>query len=278
VNRRFYRAGQFAQKATVSIRTLHHYDREGLLSPSGHTESGYRLYTDNDLAALERILALKFLGFSLEEIRALVQSGPQSLQEVLAQQKEMMCAKRSQLDSIIAAIEKTEKVLQTGECDWDDLVHLIKEIQMDQNKEWVKKYFTPEQLQQMGELTAQSYSESAWAKLAEVHKDRAPWTEEDQKRVSAQWEAVYAEARRLTAAGADPAGDEALALAQQHNALVSAFTGGDPEVAAAVKQWWEKHNALPEAQRPLPQFTLDSTEDAFLKQALAVFQERQKQA
>jgi DNA-binding transcriptional MerR regulator len=274
VNRRFYRAGQFAQKAAVSIRTLRYYDEAGLLAPAGHTESGYRLYTDADLVNLQRILALKFLGFSLEEIKVLTGAGPQGLPDVLAQQKAMMRAKRAQLDRIIQAIEKTEQVLRSGQREWEDLVHVIKEIQMDQNKEWVHKYLTPEQQQQMAALTAQAYSESARAKLAE-RAAATPWTEEDQQRVSARWDAVYAEARRLNAAGADPAGPEGQALAQEHTALVEAFTGGDPEIAAGLKKWWQGHNALPEAQRPLP-YALSPAEGAFLNQVLAVYQQSRK--
>lgn len=269
---RYYRAGQFAQKGSVSIRTLRFYDKEGLLCPSGHTESGYRLYTDDDLGNLERILALKFLGFSLEEIKALVQSGPQKLRDVLAQQKGMMRDKRAQLDRILQAIEQTEKRLRAGRCDWEDLVLVIKEMQMDQNKEWVKKYFTPEQQQRLGGLVAESYSESAREKLATRATER-PWTEADQERVSAQWAAVHAEARRLAAAGADPAGPEAQALAQQHHDLIQAFTGGDPEVAAGLKQFWQKHNALPEGERPV-QIPLRPTEQQFLHQALAAYGQR----
>jgi DNA-binding transcriptional MerR regulator len=248
----------------VSIRTLRYYDQEGLLSPSGHTEAGYRLYTDTDLVNLQQILALKFLGFSLEEIKVMVRSGPQKLQDVLPQQKAMMREKPKQLDHIIEAIEKTETRLRTGECDWDDLVQLIQEIQMDQNEEWVKKYFTPEQQQQMAVLAEQSYSESARAKLAA----RGPWTEADQQRATAQWAAVHAEARRLTAAGADPAGAEAQALARQFQQLIRAFTGGDPEIAAGLKQWWQKHNALPANQQPI-QSPLNPEEQAFLHQAVA---------
>ncbi len=65
----YYFTGQFAQKAAVSVRTLQYYDKVGLLSPSLYTEAGYRLYTDEDLSSLQQILALKFLGFSLEEIK-----------------------------------------------------------------------------------------------------------------------------------------------------------------------------------------------------------------
>ncbi len=58
-----YRARQFANLAGVTVRTLHHYDRFGLLKPRRRTDAGYRLYEDRDLERLEQVVALKFLGF-----------------------------------------------------------------------------------------------------------------------------------------------------------------------------------------------------------------------
>src|SRR5205814_671378 len=135
------------------------------LAPSQYSESGYRLYTDSDLLNLQQILALKFLGFSLDEIKALVRTGPRSLQDVLAQQREMMKAKRDQLDAIIRAIDKTEHLLGAGQCDWDSLTKVIQAIQMEQDRDWVKNYLTQEQMEQMQKLSEQSYSEEARQKL-----------------------------------------------------------------------------------------------------------------
>jgi MerR family transcriptional regulator, thiopeptide resistance regulator len=75
LDQRFYQSSQFAQKASVSVRTLRYYDKMGLLSPSQYSKSGYRLYSNEDLLTLQNILALKFLSFSLEEIRLLLQAG-----------------------------------------------------------------------------------------------------------------------------------------------------------------------------------------------------------
>jgi DNA-binding transcriptional MerR regulator len=267
LDRGFYPAGQFARKAAVSIRTLRYYDQEGLLPPSRVTAAGYRLYTDADLVNLQQILALKFLGFSLEEIKALLRSEPRNLADVLAQQKAMMRAKRTQLDGIIHAITQAEQLLQAGECDWDSLVTVIQVIQMDQNKEWVNKYLTPEQQQQMQHLTEQSYSDADKEKL----RARAQgWTAADQEQATAQWAAVWESAKRLTAAGADPAGPEGQALAQQHNALIAAFTGGDADLRRGLQQWWHHHDQLPAPQRPF-QAPLTAPEQAFLDQALAAY-------
>ena len=67
----YYTSGEFAKKANVSIRTVRYYDKQGLLKPAGMSSGGYRLYTDSDFAKLQKILSLKYLGFSLDEIRSI---------------------------------------------------------------------------------------------------------------------------------------------------------------------------------------------------------------
>src|SRR5580765_3047795 len=62
------KVGELARRTGLTVRTLHHYDAIGLLKPSGHTASGYRLYTQNDIARLQQVISLRQLGFSLEEI------------------------------------------------------------------------------------------------------------------------------------------------------------------------------------------------------------------
>ena len=67
-----YRIGELASMTGVTVRTLHHYDNLGLLRPSGHSESGYRLYSQADLARLQQVMTLRYLGFPLERIRELL--------------------------------------------------------------------------------------------------------------------------------------------------------------------------------------------------------------
>ena len=67
--RKQYTTGEFAKKANVSIRTIHYYNDKKLITPSFVSEAGYRYYSDEDFAKLQKVLTLKHLGFSLEEIR-----------------------------------------------------------------------------------------------------------------------------------------------------------------------------------------------------------------
>jgi len=66
-----YHAREFANLAGVTVRTLHHYDRLGLLRPKRGL-NGYRAYGEQDLARLEQIVALKFVGLPLRRIKALL--------------------------------------------------------------------------------------------------------------------------------------------------------------------------------------------------------------
>ena len=58
--------------AHVSLRTIRYYDKQGILKPSFVNESGARFYTDEDFARLQQILLLKYLGFSLDDIREMI--------------------------------------------------------------------------------------------------------------------------------------------------------------------------------------------------------------
>ena len=275
MDQRFYHSSQFAQKASVTVRTLRYYDKVGLLSPSQYTESGYRLYTNEDLLSLQNILALKFLGFSLEEIRALLRTGPKRLEEVLAQQKAMMEEKRTQLGIIIEAIEETERLLQTKRCNWESIARVIQVIQMgQQNEHWSAKYFTPEQQKTMEELNRKSYSEEARQKLKTLHPNE--WTEEDQKHIDEQYRFVKQELGRLVALGADPASAKAQNVARIKNELGFAFTQGDSDKADLGK-WWEGFDALPEEQKPFDMslYTYTEEEQQLLDKALEIYRERQ---
>jgi DNA-binding transcriptional MerR regulator len=273
LDQQFYHIGQFARKASVSIRTLRYYDSVGLLSPSHYTEAGYRLYTSEDLVSLQQILALKFLGFSLEEIKCSLQAGPKRLPEVLAQQKAMIREKRAQLDTIVKAIERTEQLLQADQYDWEAIVSVIQAIQMNQKNDWKNKYFTPEQQQKMQELINTAYTEEAQQKLKMYHPGE--WTEEDQQRVDEQYAWLAAELKRLVAAGADPASPEAQAVAKLKSDLLFAFTQGDPDIEASLQKYTELYNALPAEEKPVDLAPYSEEETAFLNKALEIYRQHQ---
>src|SRR5664279_2997117 len=108
---KLYRAQEFGELAGVTVRTLHHYDRLGLLKPSYRSEAGYRLYSQRDLARLEQIVVLKFLGLPLKSIGQLLKSEAGSLPEVLQAQQIVLTEKRLELDRTIEAVSAARSAL-----------------------------------------------------------------------------------------------------------------------------------------------------------------------
>jgi DNA-binding transcriptional MerR regulator len=266
-----YRTGELARQASVTVRTVRYYDRAGLLSPSERTEAGHRLYDEADLVRLQQIVALKFLGFSLAEIRVCLGDGPTRLQDALAQQRSMLRDRRGQLDRVIAAVERAERALAAGWRASDAIAEVMEVMRMEQQGDWRKKYFTDEQLQEMERLSKGVYSEEAQAKLA---ARGAHWTEEDQARATQAWADVDADLKRMVAAGTDPASAEAQAWAQRRSELLQAFTGGDPDIEAGLQKWWETFNAMPEAQRPFAATSFTPEEAQFMEQAMEAYRSR----
>src|SRR5688572_10112126 len=108
-----YRTKAFAERTGVTVRTLHHYDRLGLLKP-GRTRSGYRAYCDADIVRLEQIIALKFIGFPLKQIHALLQQRSLDLPSTLRLQRKILQEKRAQLDKAIDALNQAERDVAFG--------------------------------------------------------------------------------------------------------------------------------------------------------------------
>ena len=127
-NSHVYTSGQFASKANVTLRMLRYYDKMDLLKPSMHRPSGARLYTDADFVRLQQILLLKYLGFSLSDIRELTlgSGDPHVLKESLLIQKRLLLEKQEELSAMIHAVDETTTALEdNGTVDWNDLLHLI---------------------------------------------------------------------------------------------------------------------------------------------------------
>ena len=103
---RMYLIKQVSEISGVSVRTLHHYDSIGLLSPK-KDENGYRHYSEEDLTYLQTILYYKYLGFSLKEIESLLQQNEETLIQHLQKQLILMKKEKEKLLTLIDTLEKT---------------------------------------------------------------------------------------------------------------------------------------------------------------------------
>lgn len=210
-----YLAQEFAERAGVTVRTLHHYDRLGLLKPTSYTAAGYRLYGERDLARLQQIITLKFIGFPLKQIKELLEQREFDLATTLRLQRQTIEGQRRHLETIIQAIECAERALASnGAHNWEAFRKIIEVINMQNNMEWIKKYYTEEQLEELEARGAGGVRE----------------------RGEQQWAALIKEVEAAVSAGEDPSSEKSQALAARWANLIEAFTGGNPAIEENLKR------------------------------------------
>src|SRR5262245_53733475 len=136
--------GTLAKRTGLTVRTLHHYDEIGLLSPSGRTDAGYRLYSDADVRRLERIVLLRGLGMPLDSIASALKSDGHELLELLERHSSAVDTEIEQMRK--AQSRLTESIAQLRshrDRSTDDALTLIDAVSTFQ------RYFTDEQRQEM---------------------------------------------------------------------------------------------------------------------------------
>lgn len=120
-----YRIGELANLANVTERTLRYYDKINLLKPSKVLSNGYRQYTDSDLIKLQKILSLKHLGFSIEEIFPIVLED-QNLKDSFKMQIDLIDSRIKHMNAIKESIESVISSIDDDNVDWNKIVSLIK--------------------------------------------------------------------------------------------------------------------------------------------------------
>ncbi|MGN0401301.1 MAG: MerR family transcriptional regulator [Acetatifactor sp.] len=156
---KMYTAGEIAKLAGVSLKTIRFYDAKGLLKPVAHSEAGYRFYNRNSVVELQKILMLKYLGFSLQQIEGLTKGESEmSFDEQLYRQKELLVQRKNQLEELIETIEIMEKSGETRR--WDYLLRLLS-LLTDEEK--VKQqYETSVNLERRINLHSYSTANQGW--------------------------------------------------------------------------------------------------------------------
>lgn len=221
------KVGELARRTGLTIRTLHHYDEIGLLKPSLHTESGHRLYTAGDVARLQQVLSLRQLGFGLEEIRDCLDRPGFSPVEVI---RLHVARLREQIELQKGLCERLEALAEhfgpAGEVSADEFLQTIEVMSMIEN------YYTPEQLESF-----RKRREEAAATGADIAKQG-----------QADWAALLADYTAEMQKGTDPADPKLRELEKRRQALVNAFTGGDPTIEANLKRLWTEQGDKLSAQ------------------------------
>ena len=124
----YYSSGEFARMAQVTLRTIRYYDKKNILKPSYITEAGARFYTDEDFAKLQQILLLKYLGFSLDDIRDMTidDADYHFMLNSLNIQLKLVRDRIEQMQVVEQAIQETSDLIRKEHSiDWSRMLNLI---------------------------------------------------------------------------------------------------------------------------------------------------------
>src|SRR5215208_8294747 len=199
-----YTVGRVAELSGVTIRTLHHYDEIGLLSPGGRSAAGYRIYEDTDIERLQRILFYRQLGFALEEIATIVDDPHTDALGHLRRQRGLLTERIGRLNAMVEAIDY-EMEARTMD------IPLTPEERLEVFGEFRPEDYAEEAEQRWGETEA--YKES--------QRRVSGYTKEDWHRLKAEEEEIRARLAAALDAGLAPEGEEAMLAAEAHRQYIS---------------------------------------------------------
>ncbi|MQS13297.1 MerR family transcriptional regulator [Streptomyces kaniharaensis] len=194
-----YSVGAVAKIAKVTVRTLHHYDEIGLLSPAGRTRAGYRRYVDADLDRLQQILFYRELGFPLEEIAAILDDDSVSPSEHLRRQHRLLTDRIKHLQDLATAVEHAMEARRMG-------IQLTPEEKFEIFGEDYKEEWEQEAEQRWGDT-------EAWA---ESQRRAGSYTKADWQRIQTEMTALNTSLVEALTAGEPADGAVAMDLAEEH--------------------------------------------------------------
>ena len=222
---RLWKVGELAVRTGLTVRTLHHYDAIGLLSPSGRTGSnhgsGHRLYTAADVARLHQILCLKQLGFGLEQVKEYMTRADYDPRVVVRMHLEKVRRQAAELAELGNRLEALATTLDAADAvSPDTFLETIEVMTM------IEKYYTPEQLKQLEERRNAGGAEMQEA----IQKGPQMWAD------------LHTDIKAAMDSGLDPADPKAKPLAERWLALVTGFTGGDVGIFNSLKAMYQNED------------------------------------
>lgn len=155
------------------MQTLHHYDRINLLKPSIRAANGYRIYSEKDLLQLQQIIALKFFGFELSQIKELLTDSVGALEHFMAQAKSLEQKANNLIDASNTLRTIIDDVANDKSIPWETVIKSIEVYRMAQKlaDAWVKEIFTPDELQQYARFEAECWDPANSEKRAAFEKN-----------------------------------------------------------------------------------------------------------
>ncbi|ASU80623.1 MerR family transcriptional regulator [Actinopolyspora erythraea] len=196
--------GEVARLSGVTVRTLHHYDEIGLLSPSGRSAAGYREYSEADLERLRRILAYRELGFGLTDIADILDGGDPTAH--LRRQQRLLTERIDRLRTVLATVElELEATTMGTNLSEEDKLELFDGFDPDEHAEEAERRWGGTDPYRESRRRTTSYTREDWQRMAD-----------EQRRLHRDFAAALAE-------GESPASTRAMDLAERHRLLITGW-------------------------------------------------------
>lgn len=210
--------GELARLAGVTVRTLHHYDRIGLVRPSDRTAAGYRSYDVRDLDRLQQVLVYRELGFPLEEVATLLDDPDADPAEHLRRQHRLLRERLERTQAMVAAVEKEMEARQMG-------ISLTPEERFEVFGDWLPEEYAAEAEEKWGDTEAWTQSQRRTSAMST----------EDWLRVKAEGDDVERRFAAALAAGVPADSATAMDLAEEHRQQIGRnFYDCSPEMHAGL--------------------------------------------
>ena len=204
-----WKIGELAKRTGLTVRTLHHYDEIGLLSPAERSDGGHRVYDEAAVQRLYRIVSLRSLGFPLDAIA-------DALDGRAFDPREAVDDHISRLEAQVAREQRLLRTLRhlRDRLDADDFLTTIEELTMRE------RYYTPEQLE-------------------ELEQRRQQLGEDKIREVEQEWADIFAALKTEMENGTDPADPKLRPIGERSRELLEMFTGGNPGIEKSLKTMYD---------------------------------------
>jgi len=240
---------QLASMARISVRTLHHYDHIGLLTPSARSAAGYRLYGTEDLLRLQQILLYRELDLPLEEIRRILNDPGFDPVEALAQHRRTIGLQAERLTRLLHTIDRT--------------IARLMEVDMSLTDEELYEGLPKEQVERWKREVNERYDPKL---VAESNRRVRSMSKEQWNGVKAEGDAI---SRRMAELMGRPADDPEVqaTIARQH-AWIENFYPCSAEMFQGLGQHYADH---PEFRANYDKYRPDLAD--FMRDAMAYYAE-----
>ncbi|AJC20968.1 MerR family transcriptional regulator [Pandoraea pulmonicola] len=208
------KVGELAKRSGLTVRTLHHYDTLGLLTPSARSDAGYRLYDRSDIARLHQIQALRRFGMSLTDIGQWLANRDVPLDTLIARQIDMLTRQIEDASRLCDRLTRLQAQLAAG--DAPELAEWLTTLEL---MNMYDKYFSKDELA------------------------RFPLYQNKQAH-DAEWPAIVAEVKALMARGEPSTGEAAQAISRRWMAMIVRDTGGDARLLAKLNTMHENEPSV----------------------------------